>query len=90
MGCAVGAEWVAKKRGFQDILHEVFLAGLLHDVGKIEGRVQWSIVPQRRFCGFTSVPADFTKNTKSPVFRPSSLTFIQENYPGARAAVAKP
>ncbi len=35
VGCAVGAQWVAKKRGFQDILHEVFLAGLLHDVGKL-------------------------------------------------------
>ncbi len=35
VGCAVGAQWVAKRRGFQDILHEVFLAGLLHDVGKL-------------------------------------------------------
>jgi putative nucleotidyltransferase with HDIG domain len=35
VGCAVGAQWIAKRRGFVDMLHEVFLAGLLHDIGKL-------------------------------------------------------
>ena len=35
VGCAIGANWLAKETGFQDISHETFIAGLLHDVGKL-------------------------------------------------------
>jgi HD-like signal output (HDOD) protein len=35
VGCAVGAQWLAKRRGFHDLLHQAFLAGLVHDVGKL-------------------------------------------------------
>ena len=35
VGCGFGAHWLAKKGGFQSLAHEVFFAGLLHDVGKL-------------------------------------------------------
>ncbi len=35
MGCAIGANWLAKQTGFQTLAHETFIAGLLHDVGKL-------------------------------------------------------
>ena len=35
VGCAIGASWLAKQTGFQTIAHEAFIAGLLHDVGKL-------------------------------------------------------
>jgi HD-like signal output (HDOD) protein len=35
VGCAIGASWLAKQTGFQTIAHETFIAGLLHDVGKL-------------------------------------------------------
>jgi HD-like signal output (HDOD) protein len=35
VGCAMGASWLAKQTGFQAIAHETFIAGLLHDVGKL-------------------------------------------------------
>ena len=35
VGCAIGSQWIAKKRKFADLIHEAFVAGLLHDVGKL-------------------------------------------------------
>ncbi len=35
VGCAIGSQWLANKRGFTNLAHEVFIAGLLHDVGKL-------------------------------------------------------
>lgn len=35
VGSAIGASWLAKQTGFEALAHEVFVAGLLHDVGKL-------------------------------------------------------
>ena len=35
MACSLGAEWLAKKLGHRGIEQEVFVGGLLHDVGKL-------------------------------------------------------
>lgn len=35
LGCAMGSNWLAKKCGFNNLAHEAFFAGLLHDVGKL-------------------------------------------------------
>ena len=35
VGCAIGSQWLAKECGFQSITNEAFIAGLLHDVGKL-------------------------------------------------------
>lgn len=35
VSCGVGAHWLAKQGGFPSLAHEVFFAGLLHDVGKL-------------------------------------------------------
>jgi HD-like signal output (HDOD) protein len=35
VGCAIGANWLARQTGFQALVHETFIAGLLHDVGKL-------------------------------------------------------
>jgi HD-like signal output (HDOD) protein len=35
VGCAIGANWLARESGFQVLAHETFIAGLLHDVGKL-------------------------------------------------------
>jgi HD-like signal output (HDOD) protein len=35
VGCAIGANWLAKQTGFQALAHETFTVGLLHDVGKL-------------------------------------------------------
>ncbi len=35
MGVALGARWLARKLGFQALENEAFIAGLLHDVGKL-------------------------------------------------------
>jgi HD-like signal output (HDOD) protein len=35
VGCAIGASWLARQTGFQALAHEAFIAGLLHDVGKL-------------------------------------------------------
>jgi HD-like signal output (HDOD) protein len=35
VGCAIGANWLARQIGFQALAHETFIAGLLHDVGKL-------------------------------------------------------
>ncbi|UCD33277.1 MAG: HDOD domain-containing protein [Desulfobacterales bacterium] len=34
-GCAVGAQWLSKQCHFQEYAHEIFTAGLLHDIGKL-------------------------------------------------------
>lgn len=33
-GCAVGARWLANRCGYKDLADQVYLAGLLHDIGK--------------------------------------------------------
>lgn len=35
LGCAVGSRWLAIKTGFKNLAQEAFLAGLLHDIGKL-------------------------------------------------------
>ncbi len=35
VGCAIGSQWLATRRGLRDLCHEAFIAGLLHDVGKL-------------------------------------------------------
>jgi len=35
VGCAIGASWLAKHCGFHALSNEAFIAGLLHDVGKL-------------------------------------------------------
>jgi len=35
IGCAIGARWLAKQCGFDALAHEAYIAGLLHDVGKL-------------------------------------------------------
>ena len=35
VGCAIGANWLSRQTGFQALAHETFIAGLLHDVGKL-------------------------------------------------------
>ena len=35
VGSAIGANWLARQTGFQALAHETFIAGLLHDVGKL-------------------------------------------------------
>ena len=34
-GCAIGAQWLSKQCRFQACSHEIFTAGLLHDIGKL-------------------------------------------------------
>lgn len=35
VGSAIGASWIASQKGFEALAHETFIAGLLHDVGKL-------------------------------------------------------
>ena len=35
VGCGIGANWLAKETRMEAISHETFIAGLLHDVGKL-------------------------------------------------------
>ena len=35
MGCALGSHWLAKQCGFDALAHEAYIAGLLHDIGKL-------------------------------------------------------
>jgi HD-like signal output (HDOD) protein len=35
LGCAIGTKWLATKVGYKDLAQEAFLAGLLHDIGKL-------------------------------------------------------
>jgi HD-like signal output (HDOD) protein len=35
VGCALGAEWLAKRLRRTDVAGDVFMAGLLHDIGKL-------------------------------------------------------
>ncbi len=35
LGCAIGSKWLAGKTGYAHLAQEAFLAGLLHDVGKL-------------------------------------------------------
>jgi HD-like signal output (HDOD) protein len=35
VACAVGAQWLARSCNYPNILNEAFLAGLLHDIGKL-------------------------------------------------------
>ena len=35
VGCAIGAEWLAKRLGFEELMHEAFVCGLVHDIGKL-------------------------------------------------------
>ncbi len=35
LGCAMGTKWLAAKTGFRNLAQEAFLAGLLHDIGKL-------------------------------------------------------
>ncbi|MDT8441164.1 MAG: HDOD domain-containing protein [Desulfuromonadales bacterium] len=35
LGCACGAQWLAVRCGYQALAEQVYLAGLLHDIGKL-------------------------------------------------------
>lgn len=35
VACAFGAQWLARRCGFDDLAPEAFIAGLIHDVGKL-------------------------------------------------------
>lgn len=35
IGCAIGSHWLAKEYGFETLAQEAFIAGLLHDIGKL-------------------------------------------------------
>lgn len=35
LGCAIGTKWLAAKVGYKNLAQEAFLAGLLHDIGKL-------------------------------------------------------
>jgi len=35
LGCAIGTRWLAKQCGFESLSEESFIAGLLHDIGKL-------------------------------------------------------
>ena len=35
VACAFGAQWLAKRCGYEDLAPEAFIAGLIHDVGKL-------------------------------------------------------
>lgn len=35
VGCGIGANWIAKESRLEAIAHQAFIAGLLHDVGKL-------------------------------------------------------
>ena len=35
VGSGIGANWIAKQTGYESLAHETFIAGLLHDVGKL-------------------------------------------------------
>lgn len=35
LGCATGTRWLAEKSGYKNLAQEAFLAGLLHDIGKL-------------------------------------------------------
>ncbi len=35
LGCAVGTKWLVEKMGYRELAQEGFLAGLLHDIGKL-------------------------------------------------------
>lgn len=35
VGCAIGAQWLARKLGMENQVQEAFLAGLMHDIGKL-------------------------------------------------------
>ena len=35
VGCGIGAQWLARKLQMEDRVQEAFLAGLLHDIGKL-------------------------------------------------------
>ena len=35
VGCAIGARWLAERCGYQALAQQAYLAGLLHDIGKL-------------------------------------------------------
>jgi HD-like signal output (HDOD) protein len=35
ISCAIGAKWLARKAGYNDISSQAFMGGLLHDIGKL-------------------------------------------------------
>ena len=35
VGSGIGANWIARQAGYEALAHEAFIAGLLHDVGKL-------------------------------------------------------
>lgn len=35
VGCAIGARWLAERCGYQALAEQAYLAGLLHDIGKL-------------------------------------------------------
>ncbi len=35
LSCAMGAKWLARKAGYSNLASEAFMAGLLHDIGKL-------------------------------------------------------
>jgi len=56
VACAFGAKWLAKKCGFNDLVQDAFLAGLLHDIGSLfiatviddireQGKIKQQIAP---------------------------------------------
>jgi HD-like signal output (HDOD) protein len=56
VGCAIGANWLARQTGFQALAHETFIAGLLHDVGKL---YVLKVVDDMRVCGeIIKLPSD--------------------------------
>jgi HD-like signal output (HDOD) protein len=56
VGCAIGANWLARQAGFQALAHETFIAGLLHDVGKL---YVLKVIDDMKACGeIKNLPSD--------------------------------
>ena len=60
VGCAIGASWLARQIGFQDLANETFISGLLHDVGKL---YVLKVMDDMKACGqIEHLPSDTVLN----------------------------
>jgi HD-like signal output (HDOD) protein len=57
LGCALGAGWLARRCGYQALVDQVHLSGLLHDVGKL---LLLAILQQGAACDGTGTPLSDT------------------------------
>jgi hypothetical protein len=76
LGVAMAAHWLAKECGLQNLAHEAFFAGLLHDVGKL---FILSVIDELKHTEKMDIPHVICRSAQGRSLRPNLIAKAKSN-----------